>query len=98
MTLKPVQKRYLRGQAHHLKAILQSGAKGVTDPFLAEVGVALDQHELIKLKLAAGDREARRTMIEQITTATGANLVQSIGHTIVLFRRNPDDPKIAIPA
>lgn len=98
MTLKPAQKRYLRGQAHHLKAVLQSGAKGVTEPFLAEVGVALDQHELIKLKLAASDREERAAMIDRITSATGASLVQAIGHTIVLFRRNRDDPKIAIPA
>jgi RNA-binding protein len=98
MNLKPTQKRYLRGQAHHLKAVLQSGAKGVTDAFLAEVGVALDQHELIKLKLAVGDREERSAMIEQVVAATGASLVQSIGHTIVLFRRNRDEPKIALPA
>lgn len=98
MNLKPAQKRYLRGQAHHLKPVLQSGAKGVTDAFIAEVGVALDQHELIKLKLAAGDREERATMIEQVTAATGASLVQSIGHTVILFRRNRDEPKIALPA
>lgn len=98
MNLKPAQKRYLRGQAHHIKPVLQSGAKGVTDAFIAEVGVALDQHELIKLKLAATDREERAEMIAQITAATGASLVQSIGHTAILFRRNRDEPKIALPA
>lgn len=98
MPLKPPQKRYLRSLAHHLKPVLQSGAKGVTDAFIAEVGVALDQHELIKLKLAAGDREERAAMTEQVTGATGADLVQSIGHTVVLFRRNRDEPKIALPA
>lgn len=98
MNLKPAQKRYLRGQAHHIKPVLQSGAKGVTDAFIAEVGVALDQHELIKLKLAATDREERAEMIAQITSATGASLVQTIGHTAILFRRNRDEPKIALPA
>jgi RNA-binding protein len=98
MNLKPPQKRYLRSQAHHLKAVLQSGAKGVTGAFIAEVGVALDQHELIKLKLAAGDREERAGMVDQIIQATGASVVQTIGHTVVLFRRNRDEPKIALPA
>lgn len=98
MNLKPAQKRYLRGQAHHIKPVLQSGAKGVTEAFIAEVGVALDQHELIKLKLAASDREERAQMIARITAATGASLVQSIGHTAILFRRNRDEPKIALPA
>lgn len=98
MSLKPSQKRYLRSHAHHLKPVLQSGAKGVSDAFLAEVGVALDQHELIKLKLAVGDRDERSAMITEVTRRTGADLVQSIGHTIVLFRRNRDEPKIPLPA
>ncbi|MBX3725903.1 MAG: ribosome assembly RNA-binding protein YhbY [Xanthomonadales bacterium] len=97
MELKPTQKRYLRGQAHHVRAVLQSGAKGITEAFLAEVGVALDQHELIKLKLAAEDRPARAAMVAQVADATGASVVQTIGHTVVLFRRNRDEPKIALP-
>ena len=88
----------LRGQAHHPKPVLQSGAKGVTPAFLAELGVALDQHELIKIRLAAADRDERAALVEQVLTASGASLVQSIGHTLVLFRRNRDEPKIALPA
>lgn len=98
MNLKPTQKRYLRSQAHHLKPVLQSGNKGVTEAFVAEVGVALDQHELIKVKLAAGDREERGAMIDQLAADTGASVVQTIGHIVVLFRRNRDEPKIALPA
>lgn len=98
MDLKPAQKRYLRGLAHPLRAVLQSGAKGVTPAFLSELGVALDQHELIKVKLAAADRGERAALVEQVLGASGASLVQSIGHTVVLFRRNRDEPKIALPA
>jgi RNA-binding protein len=98
MNLKPTQKRYLRSQAHHLKPVLQSGNKGVTAAFVAEVGVALDQHELIKVKLAAGDREERKAMIDQLAADSGASVVQTIGHIVVLFRRNRDEPKIALPA
>ena len=98
MNLKPTQKRYLRSQAHHLKPVLQSGNKGVTPAFIAEVGVALDQHELIKVKIAAGDREERGAMIDELVAGTGASIVQTIGHFVVLFRRNRDEPKIALPA
>ncbi len=98
MTLKPFQKRYLRGQAHHLRAFLHSGAKGITESFLSEVGLALNQHELIKVKLSAVDRDERATMIAQVAQATRADIVQVIGHTVTLFRRNPEEPKIALPA
>ena len=97
MTLKPSQKRYLRGQAHHLRAFLHSGAKGITESFLSEIGLALDQHELIKVKLAAGDRDQRAQMIAQVADATRADIVQVIGHTVTLFRRNPQEPKVALP-
>ncbi len=98
MKLTSSQKRYLRSQAHHLKPVLQSGSKGVSDAFIAEVGVALDQHELIKVKIAAGDRGERGAMIDQLAAATGAAVVQMIGHIVVLFRRNPDGPRIALPS
>lgn len=98
MTLKAPQKRYLRSQAHHLKAFMHSGNKGITDAFVAELDQVLDQHELVKVRLAAGDRTERTAMIEQLAQASGADIVQTIGHTVTLFRRNAAEPKIALPA
>lgn len=98
MTLKAPQKRYLRSQAHHLRAFMHSGNKGITDAFVAELDQVLDRHELVKVRLSAGDRAERAALIEQLATASGADVVQTIGHTVTLFRRNPDDPKIALPA
>ena len=57
--LSNAQKRYLRGLAHALKPVLLVGAKGVTPSLLAELGDVLEQHELVKVKVAAEDREAR---------------------------------------
>ncbi|MCC7249419.1 MAG: YhbY family RNA-binding protein, partial [Lysobacter sp.] len=37
IALTNAQSRFLRGQAHGLKALLQVGAKGVTDAVIAEV-------------------------------------------------------------
>ena len=41
------QSRFLRGQAHDLKAMLQVGGKGITDTLIAEVDLALEHHERI---------------------------------------------------
>jgi RNA-binding protein len=95
--LTSAQARFLRGQAHDLKAILQVGGKGVTPALVAEVDAALEQHELIKVKVAAGEREARDTMIGAIATRTGAALVQRIGHTAVLYRQSQDKRQIVLP-
>ena len=48
-SLTNAQIRFLRGQAHGLKAMLQVGGKGVTPALVAEVGQALEDHELIKV-------------------------------------------------
>jgi RNA-binding protein len=95
--LSNAQKRYLRGLAHDLKAILQVGAKGVTPGVIAELGLALEQHELLKVKVAAEDRETRDTCIAELAEQSGAELVSRIGHTAVLYRRSADKPLVILP-
>lgn len=97
MSLTPSQRRYLRGLAHPLKPVLMLGAKGVTASLLAELEHALDDHELIKVKLPAGEREDRETALNQLLGASRAEKVQTIGHVAVLYRRNADQPRIALP-
>ena len=95
--LTAAQTRFLRGQAHDLKALLQVGGKGVTDALVAEVDGALEHHELIKVKLAGDDRDARAAMIDALCTRTDAALVQRIGHVAVLYRRAKEKPRIVLP-
>ncbi len=95
--LTSAQTRFLRGQAHELKAMLQVGGKGVTDALLAEINGALEHHELIKVKVAGEDRDARDAMIAQIAERTDAALVQRIGHTAVLYRPSRDKRQIVLP-
>lgn len=97
VTLTPSQIRHLRGLAHPIKALLQVGGKGVTPALLAELDLALAHHELVKVKVAAEDRDARAQMIGALSTGTGAALVQTIGHTAVLYRANPDHAGIVLP-
>ena len=97
VALTNAQTRFLRGQAHPLRAMLQVGGKGITDALVAEVGNALEQHELVKVKIAAEDREVRDAMIGELTQRAGAALVQRIGHTAVLYRPSKDHRQIVLP-
>ena len=77
--------------------MLQVGGKGITDALVAEVAAALEQHELIKVKVAAEDREARDAMIGELADRAGAALVQRIGHTAVLYKPSKDKRQIVLP-
>ena len=91
------QTRFLRGQAHDLKALLQIGGKGITPAFLAELDEVLERHELVKVKVGAEDREARDAMIAELVAATGSALVQRIGHVAVLYRPSREQRQIVLP-
>jgi RNA-binding protein len=82
-------KKALRARAHSLKPVVLIGQSGLTDPVINEIELALDTHELIKVKIRA-EKEDRESIREQIISATGADLIQTIGQIIVLFRINPD--------
>jgi RNA-binding protein len=97
VVLTSAQNRFLRGQAHGLKAVLQTGGKGLTDAFLAELEEVLERHELIKVKLAAEDHETRDAMIEQVAKRTDAAVVQRIGHVVILYRASRDKRNIVLP-
>ena len=90
------QKRCLRGLAHDLKPIILVGAKGVTDGLVSELELALGHHELLKVKLAADDRETRDAWIAELVERSDAVLVQRIGNIAVLYRR-AEKPQIVLP-
>lgn len=97
ISLTSAQTRFLRGQAHGLKAILQVGGKGISKTLVDEVSGALEHHELIKVKVAAEDREARDALIDDLVRRTDSSLVQRIGHTAVLYRPSQDHRQIVLP-
>lgn len=82
------QKRALAAKAHALKPVILFGSKGLTEAILAEIDIALNAHELIKVKLGAGDKEAKQALSEKICQETKAELVQSVGHIITIYRKN----------
>ena len=83
-------RRQLKEIAHHLQPVVTIGDAGVSAAVITETERALKDHELIKVKIHAEDREDRKLMGEALATACAAELVQKIGKVIVLFRRNPE--------
>jgi RNA-binding protein len=82
-------KKKLRAEAHTLKPVVMIGQSGLTAAVLAEIELALDSHELIKVKIRA-ERDDRKLISEKICTDTGAELIQTIGQIAVLYRLNPN--------
>lgn len=97
MPLSKPQLTFLRGLAHHLDPIIIIGQNGVSESLVKELNNALNHHELVKVKIAAGEREDRAGIIELLIEQTTSEKVQSIGKTVTLFRRNPKTPKIELP-
>lgn len=97
MSFTPTQKRYLRGLSHALHPIVMIGQGGLTKAITDELEIALDHHELVKVKLAGPDRAERKQQIDGLLEASNAQLVQSIGHTATLYRRNQKEPRLALP-
>lgn len=98
MNLTERQKKFLRHESHALKPVLATGDKGVTDAFKRELDGALEHHELIKIKIRAGDRETRDAAIAELTSSSGATLVSRVGNVAALYRPRRKKPKIVLPS
>ena len=96
MSFSPEQRREYRAIAHTLKPVIIIGDKGLTVNLTQELDRALTDHELIKVKIASTDRDARQEIIAELCKASGAQLVQSIGKMAVILRRaRQPNPKLS---
>jgi RNA-binding protein len=98
MELTSKQKMALRALAHHLDPVVQVGNAGVTDAVLAKVQFELENHELIKVKVAKESPIAPADAAAAIAGPVGAGLAQIIGRTLVLYRPRKKKPTIKLPA
>jgi RNA-binding protein len=95
--LSEKQRRHLRGLAHELEPIIRLGNAGLTDAVATETARALHDHELIKVRAAGGDREARDALFVELAQRTASALIHRIGHVAVLYRPHATLPRIIIP-
>ena len=86
-------RRQLRGLGHALDPVVQIGKQGTTASVVAQATRALHDHELIKIKLGSECPESRFEVAEQLGKEPSVNVVQILGRTILLYKRNPKKPK-----
>ena len=96
MGLNGKQKRQLRALGHHLSPVVQVGSDGVTEGVIGAVAQALQDHELIKVKIADEDRESRALAVKQLAEGSGSEVAQTLGRTVLLFKQRKKNPKIAL--
>ena len=86
-------RRSLRGHGHQLSAIVQIGKGGITPALLKQVELALSDHELIKVKVAADSPTDRFAVAERLAEQPGVNVVQIVGGAILIYKRHPRTPR-----
>jgi RNA-binding protein len=86
MPLSKQDMQHFKAIGHHLKPVLQLGDKGLSDRLIEELNLRLEDHELIKVKVAGRDRDDRDSIILELCQKTGAALIQRIGNIALLHR------------
>lgn len=97
MSLTGKQRRHLRALGHHLDPVVQLGKHGLTEGIVTAVNEALEQHELVKVRLGTECPDHRSDVAEKLPPAVKAELAQQLGRTLLLYRRNPKEQKISLP-
>lgn len=86
MSLNNTTIKKLKKQAHTLNPVVLIGKQGLTDAVLNEINIALQAHELIKIRLPKITEQDQQDSINHITNTLQAEVIQVIGHIVVLFR------------
>jgi RNA-binding protein len=90
MPLSSKERAALRGEAHHLRAVVHVGQHGLTESARQTVDDALRTHELVKIQLTKNADVAVRDAANDLAATLDADVVQVIGKTATLYRENPD--------
>lgn len=97
MNLSESQKKVLRGLGHRLKPVITIGDAGLSKSFLREFESTISHHELIKVRVRAADRRSRDALIDELCRRGPGNLIQRTGNVALIYRPNPDKPRIPLP-
>jgi RNA-binding protein len=96
MPLTADRKKQFRTIGHQLNPIVTVAGNGLSEGVVQELNRALDDHELIKVKLAIADREERKEVVAQLQELPHVELVQEVGKIVLLYRPNKKaNPKLS---
>lgn len=95
MALNSKQRQFLKAQAHTLNPVVLLGADGLSENVIKEIDNSIEHHELIKIKLNAG--EGRKEQAQQAADAVHAELINVVGRVAILFRQSKDNSRFILP-
>ena len=87
------QKKHLKALGHHLSPVILIGKEGLTQRLIDATVQELRNHELIKIKIGTNSNVAKEDAVVTLTAATGSELVQLIGKSLLLYKENPEKPQ-----
>ena len=91
------QRRHLRALGHALDPLVQLGKHGLTPGALRAIDEAIGHHELVKVKLLTECPEDRDDVAGRLEADLKAAVAQTVGRTILLYRKHPKKPVIKLP-
>jgi len=94
-SLQGFQRRFLRGLANPRKPLVQVGEGGLSEGVLGAVDRALLDHELVKVRLR--QPEDKKAVARELADRCGAELCGLVGHTVILYRENPEQRQVQVP-
>jgi RNA-binding protein len=74
------------------------GKSGVSEGLVRALDRALNDHEVIKVKLLDSAPFTREAFAAWTRETTGAAAVFWVGRTLIFYRRNAEDPQVDIGA
>ncbi len=86
--------KILKQLAHNLKLVVLVGKNGLTSNLEHEINAKLDAHELIKIKFQDAAVKKMADIISLFCANLNAKKIETKGHTVTVFRRNTENPKI----
>lgn len=95
MALNAKQRQFLKAEAHALNPVVMLGNDGLSENVIKEIASSIEHHELIKIKLNAGD--GRKEQAVQAAQAVGAELVNVVGRIAILFKQNKEGSRFILP-
>ena len=97
MKLTGKQRRYLRSIGQRLKPVVMIGRAGLSDRVMREVDHALDDRELIKIRLGQECDIERKEAARRISARSESEVAQVVGSTMLLYRPREENPAIELP-
>jgi RNA-binding protein len=95
--LRGKQRRYLRGLGVNMDPVVFVGKDGITGALLAEIDAVVTKRELVKVRLLDSVEGDRKVVARELAERAGTELVQVLGRTVLLFRRNEEMPVLDLP-